>query len=269
MPPNQQYPQPPQQMPPNQHFQHPMPNPMPPQKNNNSTVIIIVGVVAFIFIVLIIIGIFSASRSNDTQNETSEEQTSQQSEDSAETEETGETTNTQQKPDNPTVVPSNNNQVISVSNGDYTIDNITDLEPVCTDNSFPSGVQSSSSGKITAVLKSHELPPEKPDYNYYSAAGEDFSTDGYSTNVVDNIICVNMTDEVIFEIPCTIRETNFTTVGYKFNATAYNIHSQQAVGTTTINSERRCPLFAVLDSNNQDIAITIDRDELYQFIRSL
>ena len=95
----------------------------------------------------------------------------------------------------------------TTSMGDYTIANLSDLIPVCTDNSFPSGIVSTSSGKKTAVF----LQPETGDNYEYSSSATSSSglSPGYTSNEVDLVACLEATGTESFQIPCTINGTSF------------------------------------------------------------
>ena len=152
------------------------------------------------------------------------------------------------------------------SGGDYAISNISELLPVCTDNSFPSGIVSTSSGKKTAVFLQ---PKAGDDYEYSSAATSSLGlSPGYITNEVDLVACLKATGVESFQVPCAIKGTSFELVGYEFDVTVYDLHSKKEVGSSKVSHSRRCPIFAVLRDGKND-ASSIDGDILADYINSL
>ncbi len=154
----------------------------------------------------------------------------------------------------------------ATSEGDYAISNVSELLPVCADNSFPSGIVSTSSGKKTAIFLQ---PKVGDDYEYSSTTTSTWGlSPGYVTNEVDLVACLEATGTESFQVPCTIKDTSFKLVGYEFDVTVYDLHSKRKVGSSKVNHSKQCPIFAVL-SDGKDDASRIDSASLADYINSL
>ena len=155
----------------------------------------------------------------------------------------------------------------TVSRGDYTIANVSELVPVCASNSFPSGVVSTPSGKKTTAFVQQEVGG---DYEYSSAAiGSGTGLfPGYSTNEVDLVACFRATGTESFQVACEGGGTNFDLVGYEFDVDVYRIQSGQKLGSAKLSHSMKCPVFAALIDGKAD-ANNVDRDSLTDYINSL
>ena len=153
------------------------------------------------------------------------------------------------------------------SSGDYTITNASELSPVCASGSFPSGVTSTPSGKKTVPFIQRE-PGES--YEYFgrlASLGSDLSP-GYSTNEVDLVACISLTETEVFRVSCTVSGTTFGLVGYELDIVVYNLQSEQEVGSSKLSHSMECPIFATL-VDGKTRAISIDAESLETYINSL
>ena len=224
--------------------------------------IVIALVVVVVIVVFGVITVFLLTRDNEvtTDNDAATNETSNL--DNGDSNSQGTTTGDDtSNPDN-----GDSNSQGATSEGDYAISNVSELLPVCADNSFPSGIVSTSSGKKTAIFLQ---PKVGDDYEYSSTTTSTWGlSPGYVTNEVDLVACLEATGTESFQVPCTIKDTSFKLVGYEFDVTVYDLHSKRKVGSSKVNHSKQCPIFAVL-SDGKDDASRIDSASLADYINSL
>lgn len=155
------------------------------------------------------------------------------------------------------------------SEGGYTVQRLADLAPVCENEQFPSGLSSTSSGKVTAVIG--QTSPRIDSYRdlmvradpEYRIASEEISN---LTNV-DRVACVNLTDTVADERACDIDGTSFSNVSYRFDVKIYDLQSRDLLLDDTIAGRTDCPRMATIVDNKH--TATIDSTELGALVMSI
>ena len=225
---------------------------------------IILGVVVLIAAIGVTIFLLARANEEGTDNDTTTNETSEAGDSDDENSDSQETTDGDDEAGDSDDEDSDSQETRDT--GDYTISNLADLVPVCSDNSFPSGIVSTSSGKKTAVF----LQPETGDDYEYSSSTTSSSglSPSYTSNEVDLVACLEATGTESFQIPCTINGTSFELVGYEFDVTVYDLHAQKEVGSSKVSHSERCPIFATLRDGKSD-ASTIDGASLGSYINSL
>ena len=157
----------------------------------------------------------------------------------------------------------------TASGGDYTITKVWDLSPICASNSFPSGVVSTPSGKVTAAFLERGIIDG--DYKYLhglSLADSSLAPDNSDSNAVDLVACISPTETESFRVSCPTSGEAYDLVGYELDMTLYNIQSKQQVGSSKLSYSRDCPLVA-LTIDGEFIPTEIDMEELVAHLNGL
>ena len=151
------------------------------------------------------------------------------------------------------------------TSGDYSIENVSELTPVCSSQSFPAGITSTSSGVETVAL----VKEVGDEFEYASSAipSGEFKS-GYSTTEVDRVLCAEETATVAFEKPCETSGTSYTLVGKEFNVKVYDLQTQEVIGTTKLSHTDECPTIVTI-SGGKATASRLSGEAVSTYLSSL